>query len=224
MLTQRLQLLALLAPYLIFTMSCDVEADDPTFFNDPNNQIELSNPQVGQTSYYVRYTSDCADLNGHFQLTGDTLKMEIVENDGQLYWQESFTKGSPLYATDDGIPHPFILEVAGENLIMPGRSPSSLFYFYGNDTLRLNPEQQEPMVQEGCLVNYNGNTFTGVEIGMLEAFQVGPLAEQQKIVVSCVPIILQLDGYLIYDQKSLRMSHTVTEEGEINGWRILDPN
>ena len=59
---------------------------------------------------------------------------------------------------------------------------------------------------------------------MLEAFQVGPLAEQQKIVVSCVPIILQLDGYLIYDQKSLRMSHTVTEEGEINGWRILDPN
>ncbi|MEM9820640.1 MAG: hypothetical protein AAF985_06190, partial [Bacteroidota bacterium] len=61
------------------------------------NRVNLSDLRVGQQSYFVQYETSCAGYESDFIYTGDTLVLEVVEQEGQIALKESFTPYSPLY-------------------------------------------------------------------------------------------------------------------------------
>ena len=185
--------------------------------------IDLRDLEDGQYSYFVRYESTCDNLNGDFQLTGDTLKVEVVEEDNDFFFKETFTENSPTYI--NGQTQPIIHEIMpyDDFILIPERFSSALFFFYGNDTIRTNNIEREDMTQNNCRVDFNGSTFIGNEIGFLDKFKIGDFEYKNKTVVSCVPMMIDLDAYLIYDNKELVMSHTVDKfSNQIWGWKLIE--
>lgn len=187
-----------------------------------HNSISFSNPVGGQKAYFQSYTTTCGNLNLDFELTGDTLAVELIQQNGDYYLEERFTQGSPLYqlGNTDPVAHKIIFR--DDYVLIPERTGSTLFFFYGNDTIQIKPAQREAMTQSACRIDFRGQTFVGNEIGNINSFQIGPLSESNKTVVSCVPTILDLDAYLIYDENQLVMSHTILGDGTVSGWHHID--
>lgn len=204
---------------LVAIWSCE-ESDLPAPDQMPNT-LNFNNPAVGQKAYYQRYQTSCSNLSLGFQFTTDTLVVELKQDELGFYLEERFTEHSPLYVEESD---PYQLRITFENdyALIPNRWGSALFYFYGNDTLRLQPDERETLVQNGCRIDLGNETFIGNEIGQISRFQIGPLVEENQTVVSCVPIILSLDGYLIYNENELRMSHGALQDGSVNGWRLIE--
>lgn len=186
------------------------------------NPISFSSPQVGQKAYFQRYTTTCGNLNLDFELSGDTLEVELIRQNGAYYLEERFTQGSPLYEQGNTDPVAHRIVFRDDYVLIPERTRSTLFFFYGNDTIHIKPAQRENMTQSACRIDFQGQTFVGNEIGNINSFQIGPLSENNKTVVSCVPIILDLDAYLIYDENQLLMSHTILGDGSVSGWHHID--
>ena len=184
--------------------------------------VDFANPQLGQSTYYVRYTTDCNSLDRAFQYTRDTLILSVVEVGATITLEERFTPGSPFYR--DGFVDPLRYEISsmGDYALLTDRWNSALFFFYGNDTLRLNSPHTAVLEQDVCRLKIEEENFIGNEVGRLANFKIGPLRQKDKTAVSCVPIILNLDAYLIYDQKHLYMSHTIVEDGTVSGWVVLE--
>ncbi len=196
--------------------SCDNEDIAPFLTENP---VNLSMPQNGQQSYFVEYTATCGARNVHF--TGDTLVLHVLARNDSTFFTESFTGHSPSYlqtATTKSIE--YSVAVINNNLIVKDRAASRLFYFYGNDSLRLSPAQTLPMKQENCRVMLNNNLFTGEEIGNINRFSIGNKSFKNKTVVSCVPIFYQIEGYLIYDTNEFSVSHTIVND-TVRGWLKL---
>lgn len=187
-----------------------------------NNPISFSSPSEGQKTYFQRYTSTCDNLNLDFEFTGDTLVVELVRNTDEYYLSESFTANSPLYQQGNttSVAHKIVFK--DDFVLVPERNSSTLFFFYGNDTIHINPAQKEVMTQSACRIDFKGQTFIGNEIGSINSFQLGPLIENNKTVISCVPNWIQLEAYLIYDENKLLMSHTVSSDGTVSGWHHID--
>ena len=171
-------------------------------------QIDFQNPIPGQTSYYEKFEG-C--ISG-FELTGDTLKLQLVEKEGVLFLQESYTKMSPIREHSWGrkiITYPFY---SVENVLhIPEREESQLFWFYENDFIYLDPDSTAHMLQEACVLTLDGEFFNGNEIGWVDNFELGPYHVENKYVVSCVPDLSF--SYLLYDQHELSMSHTMSTNG-----------
>ena len=72
--------------------------------------LDFSSLEVGQKAAYQRYTSDCEGVHRDFQFTGDILIVEVIEENGQLMLQESFTPESPMYQDN---PTPFKQPITG---------------------------------------------------------------------------------------------------------------
>lgn len=187
-----------------------------------DNPISFSSPLEGQKAYFQRYTSHCDNLNLDFEFTGDTLEVALIRDKDEYYLRESFTAGSPLYQQGNTTPMAHKIVFKDDFVLIPERVNSTLFFFYGNDTVHINPVQKEVMTQSACRIDFQGQTFIGNEIGSLSSFQIGPLVENNKTVVSCVPNWIQLDAYLIYDENKLLMSHTVSSDGTVAGWQHID--
>jgi hypothetical protein len=211
--------LSALSLVLIIVWACDDTV--PSLINE--HPLNFSQPQVGQKAYFQRYTSTCGNMTLDFEFTGDTLEVALTEVDGQFYLEERFTSGSPLFNAGNTNAVPHKIEFKDDFALIPERTVSALFYFYGNDTIWLNPTQKENMTQNTCRIDFAGQTFVGEEIGNISNFQIGPVKEQNKTVVSCVPNwnIVQFDAYLIYDESVLSISHVVRDDGLIQGWSYI---
>ena len=203
----------------LYGCSSDNDVQLPKITNP--NPIDLSDLQVGQKSYYRRYQMEC-ESPSLFRYTGDTLTVEVVEEEGEKFLWEYFTPHSPLATeTTEIIRYP-IIEEAGQKIRIPERFNSALFFFYGNDTITLVPEQKVDLQQISCRLMLGNNNFIGNEFGQVDNFQVGSIQIQNKTAVSCVPIVFDLDAYLMYDQNQLYLSQSLTTLGIINGWVLLE--
>lgn len=204
------------------TFSCSKD-DEPS--SSKKSSIDLSNLEVGQASTYRQYYTNCGNLNGDFQYTGDKMVVEVIESDGSLYFKEYLTSDSPSVIggnAQDPVIHKVIVE--NGRILIPERNLSPVFYFYGNDTIHLNPQPEVNLEQNGCVLQTApGSPFIGNEIGLVDDFKIGQVSQSDKIAVSCVPVILDLEAYLIYDSHKLYISHTMTGFGGIiNGWELME--
>lgn len=211
--------LALFSGLLLAIGACEDTAPEDSINTNP---ISFTNPVEGQKAYFQRYTTTCGNLNLDFELTGDTLEVELMRNGEDYYLEERFTENSPLYQQGNTNPVTHKIAFRDDFVLIPERTRSTLFFFYGNDTIHIKPAQREAMTQSACRIDYQGQTFIGDEVGSISNFQIGPFGENNKTVVSCIPVILQLDAYLIYDEHQLLMSHTITSDGIVSGWHHID--
>jgi len=223
------QLSLLFFSLMLLTLSCSKE--------DPINPkpidetaINFSNLQAGQKSFYQFYTTKCDSLEEEFTYSGDTLVVEVVEGETNLAIREYFTENSPRYlsgANTETIE--YIVKTGKDKILLPQRDNSFLFFFYANDTLRLQPEQQVNLVQQDCKLHLSDNPFVGNDIGRVESFTIGDIIQRNKIVASCEPFF-DLDAYLIYDENQLFMSHVIYEEyfwdelidTRVEGWVLVN--
>jgi len=202
--------LALASAFII--TACDKDPISPV---DPL-RIDLQAPVIGQENHYLKYSGIC----GQLLPTGDTLVLRVKDFNGtDIVFEEGLTEGSPSYY--------------GQIIVYPGkwsqeildikpeyRVNSALFFFYGSDTLRLKQSPSEVMLQNDCIVWNGQSDFTGDAIGSVPSFKVGQLEYEDKKIVSCVPTILDLDAYLLYDQDNIYSSFT----SSVGGWEpIEDP-
>jgi hypothetical protein len=209
----------------LFAISCNSEDNDSGPATQPTskNTIELNNLRDGQLNRYLRYTSDCSDPEDSFAYTGDTLIVEIRSTMEGLVFHEEFTEGS----TNFGGLEPSETRVISHDgfILIPERQFSQLFFFYGNDTIFLTKPEDLNLNQGTCFIEYeNGEPFIGEEIGFLPTFDYQDIRYQNNRIVSCVPFVLDLDAYLIYDERQLKMSHTLRELGtsfSIDGYTLL---
>ncbi|MEZ4827618.1 MAG: hypothetical protein R3C61_15245 [Bacteroidia bacterium] len=218
---RKLTLFALFS--LLAFAACNVEPVIP----DPNeneNAVNFAAPAVGQKSLFLHYTTTCQHLNKDFAFTGDTLILEVIEKSGQIHLRESLTPTSPMYVSGAfQQPIEYSLTSTGDYALIPDRWSSALFYFYGNDTLRLNYPTYVTLVQNDCKLMLSGNPFIGDEVGFVKSFEFGDIRQTEKTVVSCIPVMFQLDAYLITDARHLYMSHTVIDDmgpnqDQVQGW------
>ncbi|MEM6343826.1 MAG: hypothetical protein AAF927_08090 [Bacteroidota bacterium] len=218
---QKLRFLLILCAALTLAACQSVELPAPI----PETEwVDFANPQVGQSTYYVRYTTDCDNFDRAFQFSKDTLILSVVAVDGNLAsMEERFTPGSPFYK--DGIVEPTRYDITSNQdyALLTDRWNSALFFFYGNDTLRLTADHSATLEQDVCRLTIKDENFVGNEVGRLGRFEVGPLEQKNKTAVSCVPMILSMEAYLIYDKNYLHMSHTIVQDGTVSGWVAVSP-
>ena len=201
---------------LVLLTACELQPELP----GPVDQIHadwvnFSDPQDGQKTLYLSYESTCEDLDGDFRFSGDTLVVEVMKTERATVLMEYFTTGSPSFDLQpDTVFHEIFSH--GNFVLLPERDKSSVFWFYGNDTLRLNPDRHEKIKQERCHLEVDGRNFLETEIGHLKNFDMGPIHIEDKSVVSCIPMIIASNGYLFHDANHLYMSHT-SNESEFNG-------
>ena len=201
---------------------CGSDLTPPSIRHD---SITFGNPQVDQISCYTEYVATCSLGNSSYFYTGDTLVVKVIEENSELKFMEYFTQFSPSFLNGniDAISYP--VQVRDEYLLISERAQSNLFFFYGNDTIWTNPTHDVELEQDGCYLYHNNNLFIGEEIGFAEELRFGNIEQTNKTVVSCVPLILSLDAYLVYDNGDLNVSHTIqstASQQDINGWELID--
>ena len=86
-----------------------------------------------------------------------------------------------------------------------------------------------PLRQQDCSFFTEDGPFVGEEIGFIDRADFGQIVVENKWVVSCVPVVLDLEAYLIYDENQIYISHTVEEHSFSGntwyvsfGWKLLD--
>lgn len=212
--------IALLALVLTTMSSCGKE--EISEVSPIRRDLSIRSPEVGQQSIFLRYQGECASDSWEFN--GDTLLVSVVENSGGLVLSESYTKGSPSYSEDGEVTYNLV--EGPDHILITDRSQSSLFFFYGNDTIWKQPQHDFTVSLEGCLLyQEDGEPFVGNEIGHSSAIDVMVGQKDDVTLVSCVPgWIYDIDAFLAYDDH-LEVSHTVLYGGwspMVNGWIRMD--
>ena len=192
-------------------IACD---KDPIVTPDAD-QINFQAPEAGQRNYYLRYEGACGELTP----TEDTLVLRVKKFENSIIdFEEEFTPGSPSYYPETIYPYQTKWSADNIEINRVYRQGSQLFFFYGSDSLRLAQSPTVNLQQDNCIL-WDGQTdFAGDFIGTVNRFKVANLEYQQKKIVSCVPTILNMDAYLVYDANNLYSSFT-SEEG---GWLPLE--
>ncbi len=203
----------------LFIIACgEKEDDDPRPIQE--NPVILSSLETGQKSYFKRYHLECNTAPG-FEWTSDTLVLEVVESESQLYLQESLTPESPMFL-NGGFQEPVLypIQKEGDKILLTDRANSALFFFYANDTLQINPNHDVTLTQAYCRLQFDDSPFIGNDIGYVESVAFGEVRLENQTVVSCEPFF-NLDAYLFYSDGQLNMSHVITLDGELEevyGW------
>ncbi len=210
-----------LLSFTFLLLACEKTPIDPPALKD--KAVQLSNLKAGQWSQYVRYTTNCNEMEAEFEWSQDTLNLRVIEKNDQLYFEESLTPYSPMFLSGT-FTDPITYPVATKNgrLLIPERENSALFFFYGADEMQLEKKASfflNPLQQESCRMMLKGEVFVGDEIGIIDDFTVGPVNVQNKIAVSCVPVFVGVEAYLAYDPYQLYLSHVITVD-EFNGTRF----
>ncbi|PHN08445.1 hypothetical protein [Flavilitoribacter nigricans] len=212
---------------LSLCFSCDKYAPAPLADNIGDQAIDFSNLRIGQRSTYVLYEAHCNQDQAEVYSYEDTLILEVLggEEPGTFQLRESISSVfHPIYYPVDNL--------SAEGLHLPERENSALFFFYGADHLQFKfPAGFEglPLRQEDCRLYTPLGPFVGEEIGQIDSLDFGDILLTDKRVVSCVPIVYDLEAYLIYDENQLHMSYTIFEEVfgmdttyRAMAWRLLE--
>ena len=181
--------------------------------NPDADPIDFSNLKVGQQSVFQQYRTSCDDPDGDFQYTGNKLLLEVTERNGLMYLTEELLRESPGYIRSRDNTLSMRIESQGDRVLIPERDRSRIFFFYANDTIWLQPRQQVQLIQKDCQLIQNEDPFIGNDIGSVTNFKVGEVDHRDKKAVSCVPMDLNIDAYLIYDEKQLYVSHVIYSSG-----------
>lgn len=210
--------------FALFCLSCSDEGDQ---FSEGEfaSTMDFSNLKIGQKSYFTCYSSTCAEYRSNIQWKKDTLILEVIAQDGGTFrFQETYTQYSESFNNGE-LPSPIETNVIFKDdyLLLPDRQNSNFFWFYGNDTLQLQPMNTVSLVQEDCGLLLNRESFIGNDIGIVSSFRVDDIEIENKIAVSCIPGFLgDIDAYLIYEDESLNASHVVFSDDTVLGWIQLD--
>ena len=81
--------------FTLFILACEKTAIDPPHFKE--NAVQLSNLKAGQLSQFLRYTTNCNEMESNFEWSQDTLNLRVIEKNDQLYFEESLTPHSPMF-------------------------------------------------------------------------------------------------------------------------------
>lgn len=216
-------LFILLAFSVLIFSSCDKESpiDKPIVDIEPKiellkDNVTLQDLQVGQKSYFITYESTCENMESEFKYTGDTLIWSVELHDGKKVFVEDYSDFSPWKINyPEFEPIVYTVEEIDNGLLLVERWNSNLFFFYGNDTMRLKYPKEVNLTQSHCMISTPDSIFTGDQIGWIDEFKIGDMAVKEKLVVSCVPLF-NVDAYLIYSDNHLYASHIVSTS-EFNG-------
>ncbi len=203
------QLSAFMAFSLLLSLSFLTSCEKDNTFKPGANVVNLQSPAVNQENFYLRYSGECGTLTP----TGDTLIFRIKEVDGSnLEIEEIFTPGSPSYSPN-GYVYPATWSTEFLDIDADFRVNSQLFFFYGSDSLKLKMDPSLHLTQNNCIVWNGQDGFEGDAIATVPNFRVADINYGPTKIVSCVPVILDLDAYLVYDKHNLYSSFTSTEGG-----------
>lgn len=214
--------IALISLALVSCTKDDDNNSGPT--SAQGDPIKLTDLQVGQSSTYERYEDVCG-LADVFDLSGDTLHVKVVTENGKLYFEESYTPGSVNFGELDPIRHEVIFH--DTFILIPERTNSNLFYFYGNDTIHTQPQPDVNLDQGFCYLQHeNGDPFIGEEIGLLSSFHLETINHGENFAISCVPPFMEMDAYLLYDTDGiLNLSQTISlisPSPQITGFSLIE--
>lgn len=193
----------LLSFYLLLISSCQKDAF--CGFGE-TNEIQLTDFRNGSSSSYLMFRTSCAEFEKKVEFTGDTLLLRLIENQDGWFFEESYSPGSPNMGTFETVQFPVYQESGF--IRIPDRSTSSLFFFYGNDTIWTDGHFDDVLKQKNCLMEISGTQFIGNEIGHLEKWKIGSQKYLDQTVVSCVPGFMELEAYLVYSCGHLNGSYS----------------
>jgi len=211
--------LLILACLVLSLTSCD---KDPAFTPNPDH-INFQAPVIGQKNYYARYYGECGELIP----SGDTLIWKVIDFNGEeLVLEETYKIAS-------GIPHSHVFTAKWSadmiEINADDRQQSLMLNFYGSDFLKLTAPASKQMLQSNCLVLNGSQGFRGDAIGVVPAFRVSDHGYTNKKIVSCVPTIVELDAYLVYDSHNIYSSYSMTKwefwdssSQNINAFALID--
>ncbi|MBC6992589.1 hypothetical protein QWY85_06655 [Neolewinella lacunae] len=192
---------------LLGFVACEKENLQPEPALNPE-RVNFQAPEVGQFNTFEMFSYACGEA---LPEAPSTLTLTITGvTETEIEFTESYSsRTDSLVFTADRKP--------GNLLISPEeRASSSLFFFYGSDSLRFMAPPVASLQYRDC-VFYNGDEkFTGDYVARVPSFTFGDTNFRNLKSVSCVPVILDLDGYLLYDEHSLKASIS-TSTSEFGG-------
>lgn len=198
--------LLLFSLFIVFS-SCEKEnittPDDPDPVLNPD-RVNFQDPVVGQFNTFEVFSYECGQANQNEVWELDLTITAADEN--TIEFTESYENG------DDVV---FEAQRKGDYLVISAedRQATRLFFFYGSDSLRLKESPVMELNYRDC-VFYSGNDkFTGDVVATMPTFSLAGRTFTDQKVVSCVPVILDLDGYLFYDQHGLTASISTSTSG-----------
>ena len=210
---------------LVVLLAACNDDDMAPVINEPvkPGSVNLKALEAGQKATFVLLEGICG-FSEMYRYTGDTLLVDIIEDAGTLYFRESFTAESPLHIVNpDAIRYP--VYSSEDFILIPERTTSALFFFYGNDTIHTSPVHDIQLVQEDCRQMLGQQPFWGDAIGYLPEFHMHDIDLIDQTVVSCVPVIINLEAYLCYQNGQLNLSYTL-DSGfpglSFRGWRLIE--
>ena len=198
--------LLLFTVLLVFT-ACEKESITTPDDRDPvlnPDRVNFQNPKVGQFNTFEVFSYECGQAN---QNEVWELNLTITAADeNTIEFTESNENGTDVV---------FEAQRKGDYLVISpeDRQATRLLFFYGSDSLRLKESPVMELNYRDC-VFFNGNEkFTGDVVATMPVFSLEGKTFNNQKVVSCVPVILDLDGYLFYDQYGLTASITTSTSG-----------
>jgi len=201
---------------LLTCTACETEQATPTPDPDPDpgpvlaaDRVNFQEPKVGQFNTFSVFGFECGEA---VPAAGSELTLTITAvSETEIAFAET-NSGRPDYAytyTADRVPGNLLISAEE-------RAQSSLFYFYGSDSIRLQAESVADLTYEDCVFYDGSEVFKGDYVASIPSFEFEASTYENLKMVSCVPIILDLDGYLLYDARSL-MGSITTSSSEFGG-------
>lgn len=194
-------ILPIFALLLAFT-ACE-KTDTPTPIEpDPvinPDRINFQDPKVGQFNAFEAISYECGEAipdenRWELKMTISAVTPDAIE------FTESYenTTNTHVYKAlrQDGV-----INISAED-----RRQSRLFFFYGSDSLRLDAPTTTQLTYQDCVFFDGSEKFTGDYVAGVPSFELDGKTFKNQKVVSCVPVILNLDGYLFYDEHGLTAS------------------
>ncbi|MEL6393102.1 MAG: hypothetical protein AAFY36_05460 [Bacteroidota bacterium] len=173
----------------------DIELPAPL---DPE-RINFTAPEVGQFNEYRAVSFTCSEAQ---PLDRGLLRWEVTEvSEAEIEILETFD-GDEITT--------FTADRTEEGLLISEdeRVRSNMLFFYGDDLIRLTSEPTAEVYQEACVFFDGEEKFTGEYVARADQYQLDDFTLRNMKVVSCVPTILDLDGYLMYTEHTLWASFT----------------
>ena len=180
-------------------------------------RVDLRDPQPGQISYYEMFRA-CGSSH---ESTGDTLKLEVIERDGFLYFQEGFTKASPIRSLEWAKEiRTYAINSDGKQFNFPSKSSSFLFWFYEPEHLNLNPAKPTPLIIEECSFDFPETFYEERFIGLVPEFRMASyiLLDQWFSPAS----LSYRNSFLLYTSDELHMSFFLSISFS-RGFRLIHP-